>query len=120
MERHYRKSASLGAGDGRPAPRPRHSQRISVAIPGDLFSLEGERTALVLNLSAFGAMVEMPLPPRIGAQVTLHCGAIEAEGEIVWQQPQACGIRFLAPVDEEEVDCEALWSRFAVTRILER
>ena len=62
----------------------------------------------------------MPLPPRTGAQVILHCGAIEVEGEVVWQQPQLCGIRFFVPINDAEVDCEALWSRFAVTHLLER
>jgi hypothetical protein len=113
-------SAAVSPGAERFAPRPRHAHRVPVAILGDLFSLEGERTALVLNLSISGAMVEMPLPPRTGAPVILHCGALEVEGEVVWQQPQLCGIRFLSPIDDAEVDCEALWSRFAVTRLLER
>ena len=120
MERLDRRSVSAALQRARPTLHPRRAQRIPVAVPGDLFSLEGERTALVLNLSVAGAMVEMPLPPRTGAQVILHCGAIEVEGEVVWRQPQLCGIRFSFPVDEAEVDCEALWSRFAVTRFLER
>ena len=120
MESRERRSASVTLKPPRAVPQSRIAHRIPVAIPGDLFSLEGERTALILNLSVSGAMVEMPLPPRTGAQVILHCGAIEVEGEVVWQQPLLCGIRFFAPVDEAEVDCEALWSRFAVTPLVER
>jgi hypothetical protein len=95
-------------------------QRVAVAVPADLFSLEGERTALVLNLSSHGAMVEMPLPPSIGAEVVLHCGAIEAGGEVVWRMPTRCGIWFHYPISAEEIDSEVHWSRTEIVRLLTR
>jgi hypothetical protein len=104
-----------------PAPRnPREWQRVSVSLPAELFSLEGQRLVLVVNLCAQGAMVEMTLPPRLGSEVMLFCGGIETGGSIVWQRPQHCGVRFHAPVDEADIDSEALWSRTTLQRLLAR
>jgi hypothetical protein len=98
----------------------RNWQRVSVALPADIFSLEGKRSGLVLNLCARGAMVEMALPPRLGSEIIIHCGGIEAEGEVVWRRPSQCGIWFHTPLDEGDVDCEAMWSREWLGRALMR
>jgi hypothetical protein len=99
---------------------PRKWQRVSVSLPGALVSLEGERMVLVLNLCAEGAMIEMTMPPRLGSEVMLFCGGIEAGGSVVWQGSQHCGIRFHFPVEDCEIDAEALWSRTLLDRLLGR
>ena len=99
---------------------PRKWQRVAVSLPGDLVSLEGERMVLVLNLCTEGAMVEMTMPPRLGAEVLLFCGGIEAGGSVVWRDSQHCGIRFHLPIDEGEVDAEAMWSRTVLDRLIGR
>ena len=103
-----------------PPPAQRRWQRVSVCLPAELLSLEGERSALVINLCSRGAMVEIPLPPAVGSEVLLYCGAIAAEGEIVWQRPRHCGIRFHTPVDEQDVDSEARCSRISFDQLLAR
>ena len=61
----------------------RNWQRVSVALPAELFSVEGIRSGLVLNLCERGAMMELAMPPPLGSEVILHCGGIEAPGEVV-------------------------------------
>ena len=108
----------------RPQPRQatfsRSAQRFPVALPADLFSLDGERTTLVLDLCERGAKLELPIPPRIGAEVILHCGVIEVEGEVVWSRGECCGIRFHTPLPADEVDSERSWSEGALARLLAR
>ena len=99
---------------------PRKWQRVSVSLPGDLVSLEGERMVLILNLCAEGAMIEMTMPPRLGSEVMLFCGGIEAGGSVVWQGSQHCGIRFHFPIEDCEIDAEAMWSRTSLDRLLGR
>ena len=104
-----------------PAPEghaPRKWQRVAVSVPADLVSPEGHRSVLVVNLCTYGAMVEMTVPPRPGSEVLLYCGGIEAEGSVVWQGTEHCGIAFHLPVPEDEIDVEAYWSRTSLERML--
>jgi hypothetical protein len=103
-----------------PRRKVRRSQRVSLAAPGDLVSLEGNRSVLVLNLCEQGAMVEMTMPPRLGSEVLLFFGDSEAEGEVVWRSAEHCGIRFHHPITGAEIDCEALWSRKLLDHLLAR
>jgi hypothetical protein len=96
----------------------REHQRVSVAAAGELVSLEGHRAILVVNLCEQGAMVEVTMPPQLGSEVLLYFGDVEAEGAVVWRGPEHCGIRFHEPIRQEEVDCEALWSRKLLDHIL--
>jgi PilZ domain len=104
----------------KPEFSPRHWQRLPVALPAELATLEGLRSGLVLNLCVRGAMVELALPPKLGSEVVLFCGPIEASGEIVWHRSQQCGIYFHKAIQDAELDGEAYWSRTWIQRILTR
>jgi hypothetical protein len=106
---------------GRPSRRKRitrEHQRVSVATAGEIVSLEGHRAVLVTNVCEQGAMIELTFPPQLGSEVLLFFGDVEAEGTVVWRGPEHCGVRFHEPISNDQIDCEALWSRKFLDHIL--
>jgi hypothetical protein len=111
-------TARLAPFGGRSNRDSRRSQRVALAAPGDLVSLEGKRPVLLINLCERGAMVEMTMPPAVGSEVLLFFGDVEAEGSIVWRSPEHCGIRFHYPISQTEIDVEAIWSKQLLEELL--
>lgn len=102
------------------SPSQRQAQRVSLCLPAELVSLQGQRTGLVVNMCTQGARVEIAVPPEPGSEVLLYCGGIEAEGEVVWRGGQHCGIRFHTPIADAEIDSEVRWSRIALLDLMTR
>lgn len=77
---------------------PRTNMFIAVALQCNGIS----SPAKVRNMSALGAMLDMPSPPRTGEQVFLRRGSLNASGEVAWSIDQRCGIRFASAVQVSE------------------
>lgn len=81
----------------------RTTPRIALALPVLIETWEGQHRARVHNISRGGALVEAPVPVRTGSQVQFHCGTIETQGTVVWQDSSCFGISFRLPIDDARI-----------------
>ena len=74
--------------------------RMSVALHGTVTTPHGQRGVRIHNLGPGGALVELGMAIQAGTEVIFQCGGISAEGMVLWQRPQRCGIWFYVPIDD--------------------
>jgi hypothetical protein len=55
--------------------------------------------ANLLNLSATGALLDAVTPPKVGTELTLSRGTLNARGTVIWVTDHRFGIAFDQPVD---------------------
>ena len=81
----------------------RKTRRSPVSLPALIRLFGRQHSARVHNLSCGGAMIESALSVQIGHHVYLSCGAIDTSATVVWTSTGRFGIRFSAPVDEDQI-----------------
>jgi hypothetical protein len=57
----------------------------------------------IINLSCTGAMIEVPELLKVGTDVVLQRGNLDAFAVVVWAGSGRCGVHFYDPIEEAEV-----------------
>ncbi len=85
------------------AKRPvqeRKSKRLKVFEPAVIVQGPRESRAHLLDISKAGAAVHCEGAAQVGETVTIHCGAMQLSGRIIWTQGHRLGVAFGAPIGE--------------------
>ena len=81
----------------------RRHRRARLSLAAQVETVTSRLTAQLTSLSRSGACVRLAPVPKVGSDVLLRCGAVEAFGNVVWSGPSACGIRFAELVTDQTV-----------------
>ena len=88
--------------NAQPTGQRRH-RRARLSLPAQVETITSRESGQLTSLSRSGACVRVATVPRVGSDVLLRCGDIEAFGTVVWSGPAACGIRFEELLDDRSV-----------------
>ncbi len=84
---------------GRKQHRHKLFEPATIALSG------ATRRAHLLNLSMTGALVHCGDPPQIGQWITIDCGALRVDAEMLWiDKEKRFGVRFREPVPQDIID----------------
>jgi hypothetical protein len=81
----------------------RKGKRSRVLFKAMIHSQFGQAEARIRDLSRLGALIEMDVPPPLGAEVMFVRGSICAAGRVAWAGGQRAGLQFDGPIDEKEI-----------------
>lgn len=81
----------------------RSGARARLRLPATLESVRGVFRVTIINLSCTGAMVEVPELLKVGTDVVLQRGDLDAFAVVVWAGSGRCGVHFYDPIDEADV-----------------
>ena len=93
-----RPSSPTGAAVGR-----RSDARARLSLPATLETMRGLFRVKIINISCSGAMVEVPELLKVGSDVVLQRGNLDAFAVVVWAGSGRCGLHFYDPLTDEEV-----------------
>ena len=82
----------------------RAAVRQTVAMPASMFSLEQSRVVIVEDISTTGAKLTGAELPKLGEDVWIKAGPIDAFGTVAWGDDHACGVIFEQPLNAAEDD----------------
>ena len=82
----------------------RTAVRQTVAMPASMFSLEQSRVVIVEDISTTGAKLTGGDLPKLGEDVWIKAGPVDAFGTVVWVDDFACGVTFEKPLNGAEDD----------------
>jgi hypothetical protein len=82
----------------------RTAVRQTVSMPASMFSLEQSRVVIVEDISTTGAKLTGAELPKIGEDVWIKAGPIDAFGTVTWGDDHACGVIFEQPLNAAEDD----------------
>ncbi len=88
----------------------RSAVRQTVSMPASMFSLEHSRVVIVEDISTTGTRLAGTELPRLGEDVWIKAGPVDAFGTVVWTEEQICGVTFEQPLngtEEEFIRAEA-------------
>lgn len=77
--------------------------RAPVRLPVSIETLDGVKRISLLEASLSGARLEGTGLPRVGKEVVLLCGDVEAFGKIVWAAGERRGLHFDEPISVSEL-----------------
>ena len=80
----------------------RSAVRQTVAMPASMFSLEHSRVVIVEDISTTGAKLTGAELPKLGEDVWIKAGPVDAFGTVVWADDFACGVTFEQPLNDAE------------------
>lgn len=81
----------------------RVAARARVTLTGFLETVQGTQKAILKNVSATGAMLEIAELPTVGADGIFKCAALDCFGTIAWAHGRWCGVAFDEPITHAEV-----------------
>jgi hypothetical protein len=81
----------------------RSGARARLRLPATLESVRGISRVTIINLSCTGAMIEVPELLKVGTDVVLQRGDLDAFAVVVWAGSGRCGVHFYDPIEEAEV-----------------
>ena len=82
----------------------RAAVRQTVSMPASMFSLEHSRVVIVEDISTTGAKLTGADLPRLGEDVWIKAGPVDAFGTVVWADDYMCGVTFEQPLNAAEDD----------------
>jgi len=82
----------------------RAAERQTVSMPASMFSLEHSRVVIVEDISTTGAKLTGDDLPRLGEDVWIKAGPVDAFGTVVWADEFVCGVTFEQPLSAVEDD----------------
>ena len=82
----------------------RAAVRQAVSMPASMFSLEQSRVVIVEDISTTGAKLTGAELPKLGEDVWIKAGPIDAFGTVAWGDDHACGVIFEQPLNAAEDD----------------
>ena len=88
----------------------RAAVRQTVSMPASMFSLEHSRVVIVEDISTTGAKLSGNELPRLGEDVWIKAGPVDAFGTVAWADEFVCGVTFeqpLSSVEDEFIRAEA-------------
>ena len=81
----------------------RGDARARLSLPATLESVRGVFRVKIINISCSGAMVEVPELLKVGSDVVLQRGKLDAFAVVVWSGSGRCGLQFYDQLTDEEV-----------------
>jgi len=88
----------------------RAAVRQNVSMAASMFSLEHSRVVIVEDISTSGAKLTGEELPKLGEDVWIKAGPVDAFGTVVWADDFVCGVTFEQPLnrtEEEFITAEA-------------
>ena len=88
----------------------RAAVRQNVSMAASMFSLEHSRVVIVEDISTSGAKLTGEELPKLGEDVWIKAGPVDAFGTVVWVDDFVCGVTFEQPLnrtEEEFITAEA-------------
>jgi len=82
----------------------RAAVRQTVSMPASMFSLEHSRVVIVEDISKTGAKLTGADLPKLGEDVWIKAGPVDAFGTVVWTEECVCGVTFEQPLSAVEDD----------------
>ena len=82
----------------------RTAVRQTVSMPASMFSLEHSRVVIVEDISTTGAKLTGADLPKLGEDVWIKAGPVDAFGTVVWADDYMCGVTFEQPLNAAEDD----------------
>ena len=82
----------------------RAAVRQTVSMPASMFSLEHSRVVIVQDISTTGAKLTGADLPKLGEDVWIKAGPVDAFGTVVWADDYMCGVTFEQPLNAAEDD----------------
>jgi hypothetical protein len=76
--------------------------RQNVSMSASMFSLEHSRVVIVEDISTTGAKLTGEDLPRLGEDVWIKAGPVDAFGTVAWADDLVCGVTFEQPLDRME------------------
>lgn len=80
----------------------RAAVRQTVSMPASMFSLEHSRVVIVEDISTTGAKLTGDDLPKLGEDVWIKAGPVDAFGTVVWADEFVCGVTFEEPLSASE------------------
>ena len=80
----------------------RAAVRQTVSMPASMFSLEHSRVVIVEDISTTGAKLSGGDLPKLGEDVWIKAGPVDAFGTVVWIDEFVCGVTFEQPLNASE------------------
>ena len=90
-------------GETLPPTGRRDHRRARLCLPAQIETTTERQTGRITSLSRSGACVRLQAVPKVGHDVVVKCGAIDAFGIVVWSGTDGCGIRFDELLSDEVV-----------------
>ena len=87
-------ATALSFGNDVHASGQRRHRRARLSLPAVLETITSRQPGQMTSLSRSGACVRVLEVPRLGSDVLLRSGDVDAFGTVVWSGLDACGIRF--------------------------
>jgi hypothetical protein len=80
----------------------RAAVRQTVSMPASMFSLEQSRVVIVEDISTTGAKLTGAELPKLGEDVWIKAGPVDAFGTVAWVDEYVCGVTFERPLSASE------------------
>jgi hypothetical protein len=80
----------------------RAAVRQNVSMAASMFSLEHSRVVIVEDISTSGAKLTGEELPKLGEDVWIKAGPVDAFGTVVWVDDFVCGVTFEQPLNRTE------------------
>jgi hypothetical protein len=79
-------------------------KRVEIPQPALLITMADRHRAMLLNISATGAMLRAENTPDVRREVFLQVGDIDVFAHVVWKRGDTCGLEFQPPIDRWMVE----------------
>lgn len=91
------------AGEQQKMAEGRRHGRHRIMLAATFFSVHGESSGVLLDVSQGGAMLSASPPPPIGCRLLLERQNFEVPGIVRWVEGNRFGIQFEEMISEDEV-----------------
>jgi hypothetical protein len=78
----------------------RTSKRAEIPQPALLITMADRHRAMLLNISATGAMLRAENTPDVLSELFLQVGPIDVYAHVIWKRHNVCGLEFQPALDE--------------------
>ena len=82
----------------------RESLRACVPQLAILSTIASDRRVGLINVSSRGVCVTAPDLPALGEDVVFQADSIQLFGQVAWANGNQCGVTFLAPMTQDQVE----------------
>ncbi len=82
----------------------RRHGRYRIMLAATFYSVHGEASGVLLDVSQGGAMLSASPPPPVGCRLLLERQSLEVPGIVRWVEGNRFGVQFEEPLSEPVVD----------------
>lgn len=83
---------------------PSRARRFKMFHVAEMRVLDARVKVHVVNLSSSGLMLRSDAPPSVGTVAIFDLGVAERRGRVVWCDTDRCGVQFMVPLTDAEMD----------------